>query len=436
MFWYLRRELGRVFDHRGSWEDFQDRLAKAGKNATRAGREGRNIYADFAFKYVADERNLYAAMMHLRECGGWAAGPDGITHSEFPDDPARWAGCRYLRDQIKDQSWKPSGYRIKRIPKASGTGIRKIAIQNLDERVVCRAVKQALDPILDPIFSRNSFGFRPRLNRSHALQRAWELAQAQGRYVWVNADIADAFDHVPLQTVLDFFAHHLPSDELQVFLAKCLHMKKRKMGLLQGSPLSPLCLNLFLHHKLDQAWRRRCNRIPLIRYADDILILAKSRREAKKARGSLDYLLQAAGMRLKVTDEPDFCDLRAGDRATFLGFDCGLVDGSPSTIVARKSIERLKDHLLELAQDENAAKAAFVRLRGWFKSQGPAYSKPHARAVVREIVSCLKQIGVARVKVGTEHTEAFPLGRQRDWIAIWQLAHEKWLDRVGRHERP
>lgn len=206
------------------------------------------------------------------------------------------------------------------------------------------------------------------------------------------------------------------------------------MGLLQGSSLSPLCLNLFLHHKLDRAWQRRYRRIPMIRYADDILLLARSLREAKKARKNLDYLVQAAGMRLKVTDEPVVCDLRAGERATFLGFDCGLAKGSQSVRVPRKSVERLKDKLLELDGDRNAPQAALYRLAGWFLEQGPAYSKEQARPVVREIVSCLKQLGIARKKVET--VAAFPLGRQRDWLNLWKAANEQWQKRVGRHERP
>lgn len=436
----LEWSLRRVTKHHGTWKDFKWRLASAAKKAVLAGPEGRKRYAKRALKMIADERNMFLAMEHIRTFGGGAPGLNGVTFEDYPDESCRWAQCRDLRDAImekkilvdgewqKRESYRPGDVRPKKVPKASGEGWRTISIQNLEDRVVCRGVKQVLEPILDPMFTPNSFGYRPRRNRSHAMLRAIDVALSQRRLVWVRADIKDAFDHVPLQPVLDLIQRHLPSEELQRFLGRCLYGDQRKLGLLQGSSFSPLCLNLYLHHKLDRAWRKRCPQIPLIRYADDIVLLARSLREAKKARQSLDYLVTSAGMNLKVTDDLSVCNLRRGERATFLGFDCGLVDGQIDVTVAQHSIEKLKDRLLELEGDPNAPKAAKKRLDDWFASQAAAYSERHARSIVREFVRCLREIRIDRKTV-----DDVPLGRQRDWLAKWEQSHKKWLKQVKRY---
>lgn len=130
-------------------------------------------------------------------------------------------------------------------------------------------------------------------------------------------------------------------------------------------------------------------------------------------------------MTLKVTGDPVVYDLRSGERSTFLGFDCGLVKDQVDVTVARRSIEKLKNRLLELDGDPNAPRAAATRLLEWFVSQAPAYSKPHARRIVREFVNCLREIRIARKKIGD-----VPLGRQRDWLEDWQRLHNEWSKRV------
>ena len=260
--------------HRGDREYFRWRLADVAETAAKAGQEGRKRYAAHALKLIADDRNLYWALEHLHRYGGGAPGPDGMTLQDVVDESSRWAMCRALRDDIKNQRYVPGDIRKKTIPKCSGKGTRTITIQNLEDRVVYRGAKQVLEPILDPMFLANSFGYRPGQDRSHALVQAIELTQSEKRFVWVQGDIADAFDNVPLGTVFDLFKQHLPSQALEELIRRCLYVGQGTKGLLQGSSLSPLCLNLYLHHKLDGPWQKRCPKIPLIRYADDILLLA------------------------------------------------------------------------------------------------------------------------------------------------------------------
>ncbi len=423
----LDKLLRILWRHRGDWHDYSVRLHPVAEEAIRTGAEGLEVYANNALKMIADERNLYSALNHMALKGGNAPGPDGMTISELSNESDRWTYCRSLRDALKDQSYKPGEVCHTVIPKSSGDGFRTIAIQNLHGRIVCRGIKQVLEPVIDPIFGPNSFGYRPGRDRSHMLLRAIEIARAENRLVWCKADIANAFENVPLRPVLELLKHRLPSNALHDLLAKCLGVKRSRKGLLQGSSISPLCLNLFLHHKLDLAWQKRYPNLQLLRFADDILIPARNEREAKKSLRNLDHLLRSTGMSRKISVHPDFADLRCGDRITMLGFDCGLVNDKFDVTIGTASLRKFRYGLIEHSGSPFAAEDAACDVYQWLKAQAPAYSKRHARGVVRAIVERLKDIGVASRTVG-----GIKLGRQRDWLEYWQHFHAVWRKSVAK----
>src|SRR5262249_2770524 len=153
--------------------------------------------------------------------------------------------------------------------------------------------------LLDPQFDPLSFGFRPGpAPHLRALATASRLARQLGAWVWLAVDLKDAFTSVPLNRLLDVVKKYLPTDELIAFL-KTVVISERVQGLRQGGPLSPLLLNLYLHHHLDRKWRASQPDVPLIRYADDLLLLCESPEEAAQAYDDLKDLLQPTGMVIK-----------------------------------------------------------------------------------------------------------------------------------------
>src|SRR5205823_8229903 len=153
----------------------------------------------------------------------------------------------------------------------------------------------------------------------HALALADRLTHDKGRDVWVAADIRDAFGSVPINRLLDIVRVYLPDDGLLCFLKAILGGAKNP-GLRQGGPLSPLLLNLYLHHHLDRKWRRLHPDVPLLRYADDILLMCRTQAEARKAHDDLVELLLPAGMLVKGDRKSDVVTLTPERPALWLGF--------------------------------------------------------------------------------------------------------------------
>src|SRR5262249_43629189 len=145
------------------------------------------------------------------------------------------------------------------------------------------------------------------------------LTRSQRRWVWVAEDVRDAFLHVPVPRLLQIAQKYLPDERLMGLLSVVLPAQKLP-GVRQGGPASPLALNLYLHDRLDYPWCQDQPRWPLIRVADDLLVLCRTARQARQAYAELHGRLQSAGMALKGTVETAVSDLAAGDSADWLGF--------------------------------------------------------------------------------------------------------------------
>ena len=141
----------------------------------------------------------------------------------------------------------------------------------------------------------------------------------QDRRFWVVGDVRDAFGRLPLNRLLDVVRFYLPDDKLVRFVETVLGTGKRR-GVRQGGPMSPLMLNLYLHHVLDYPWSRAVPGVPLLRYSDDILVLADSRAEAVQAHDRLSRMLLSAGMPLKAEPGPAVRVLNRRHPVEWLGY--------------------------------------------------------------------------------------------------------------------
>jgi hypothetical protein len=104
-------------------------------------------------------------------------------------------------------------------------------------------------------------------------------------------------------------------------------------------------LNVYLNHFLDRPWRQCQPRTPMIRVADDLLVLCQTHAEAELAHDELVRLLEPAGMPLKGTRETTICDLRGGQKADWLGFTVGEAPQGLSIEIAARAWKRLAQHL-------------------------------------------------------------------------------------------
>jgi RNA-directed DNA polymerase len=314
-----------VVRHRGDRYDFLERHHRQARLVRRVGRQAFAKIAPSLRRRIADERTLRIGWDDLEQNGGQAPGPDGDRYEDF-DDAGVWEQCRWLRDRIRAGEYRPTKERICWISKGPGRGRRPLVIQSIYDRVVQRAAVLIVQPFLDPLFDPYSFGFRPRRSRLHALALAERFFLEQKRCVWVTADVKDAFSRVPLHRLLDIVRKYLVAADVVRLIGKVITGSK-VAGLRQGGCLSPLLLNLYLHHVLDRTWRKCHPDIPLIRYADDLFLLCRSVRQANDAYASLVDLLQPAGMLLKGDQNTAMRKLSAEQPVDWMGFRIEEVQG-------------------------------------------------------------------------------------------------------------
>ena len=228
--------------------------------------------------------------------GGRTAGVDGWTALRFQ---RHWE--RHLWDLIADvraNRYKPSPLRIITIPKRKG-GSRRLGIPTLRDRILQRAALQVLSPRWDRQFLSCSYGYRP--NRS-LLQAVGAILRYRDRgLIWVlDADIDDFFNSVDLAILWGLIQKKVNEASVLRLLRQWLDIgvvhPHTQTGIAQGTPISPLFSNLFLH---EMDWRLVQARFTLVRYADDFIILGREREQVARARAFTAEILADLKLRFE-----------------------------------------------------------------------------------------------------------------------------------------
>jgi hypothetical protein len=395
-----------------------DRLAA---HAVQQGRRGIRDLAPDLLKLISEPKVLRAAWDHNALKGGEAPGHDGRRYSDYSNSEV-WALCRALCAAIRDGRYQPQRERIVWHDKTSGTGKRPIVLLALPDRVVQRAITMILQPLLDPYFDPHSFGYRPKKGHLRALATAECLAR-NDHLVWVTHDIKSAFEHVSIPRLMDVLRGYFPDDDLLGFLQRALTSRRFK-GLRQGGSASPVMLNLYLDHFLDRRWRRSHPRIPLLRFADDILILCYSADEALTVDSELRRILRPTGMKLKASVAEAIHDLAAGDHATWLGFQISKSGMRFAKQLTDRSWAKLRKNL-ELAHKKTGSQLrAEQTIESWLKARGPAYGWSLREQVCQRVFRTARRYGFEEIPCRDE------------LIDVWQAGYAHWrtLRKKIKHE--
>jgi retron-type reverse transcriptase len=360
-----------VIRHRGSANDFLPKYRRLAAQAVAEKRAGLRAIAPKLLWLIADQRTLFAAWQYLAANGGSAPGPDGYRYDDFSRTDV-WHLCRNLRDEIRSGQYAVGPERVRRIRKASGRGWRPLVIQSIFDRVVQRAAVEIIQPLLDPLFDPLSFGYRPGRGPLRALLAA-ERACLDGRLgVWVSADLADAFTNVPIGRPMPIVRAYFPDNRLVGFIEATARTNKIP-GLRQGGPLSPLLLNLYLHHLLDRKWRRLCPDTPLFRFADDLLVMCQRPAQARAAYRYLDRLLQPTGLRLKEKEADAVKWLSRSEPVKWMGFGIRLAGDDLRYTVTDHAWASLAERFDEAQAKANSPMAAAASLFGWLADKAPCF---------------------------------------------------------------
>ena len=199
--------------------------------------------------------------------------------------------------------YPPPVWRVE-IPKSSG-GIRKLGIPTVGDRIAQMVVKMELEPVLEPLFHRESYGYRPKRSAYNALQAC---RQNCWHTDWVvDLDIKNFFDAIDHEKLMRAVRKHAREPWVVLYIERWLtapvahqdgRLEARTQGTPQGGVISPLLANLFLHYAFDDWVKKRWPGIAFERYADDAVCHCKTRREAECFLESLHRRFAECGLTL------------------------------------------------------------------------------------------------------------------------------------------
>ena len=251
---------------------------------------------------VLDRDNLNRAYKRVKANKG-ACGVDGMTIEEAL--PWLKEHREELLESIRSGKYKPSPVRRVEIPKDNG-GKRQLGIPTVIDRIIQQAIAQVLIPIYESKFSNGSYGYIPHRSAKDAILKVKEYAD-EGYKFAVCLDLSKYFDTLNHELLMNMLRQNIKDKRLIDLIKKYLKSGVMENGIVmrtdegspQGGNLSPLLANIYLD-KFDKEFEGRG--VKVIRYADDIILLAKSIRAAERLLGtSTEYLEKK--LKLKVNTE-------------------------------------------------------------------------------------------------------------------------------------
>ncbi len=248
------------------------------KVVERAQREPEGRFHSLA--HLIDVPALERAYHRLRKDA--AVGVDGITKEAYGKELD--ANLEDLHERLRSKRYRHQPLRRVNIPKGKGRR-RPIGISALEDKIVQDAVREVLEAIYEQDFLDCSYGFRPGRS-AHDAVRALDRAVYQGKVSWIlEADIVSFFDSLDRTKLKEMLQIRVADGSLLRLVGKCLHVgvldgeeySEPELGTTQGSVLSPLLGNIYLHYVLDVWFERDVKprlrgAATLIRYADDFVI--------------------------------------------------------------------------------------------------------------------------------------------------------------------
>ncbi len=375
-----------------------------------------------------------------------AAGVDAVSLSTFEKDLED--NLYKIWNRMSSGSYFPPPVRRVEIDKKEGGAKRVLGVPTVADRVAQTVAKQYLEPIVEPVFHPDSYGYRPGKSAHDALattrKRCW-------RKDWVlDLDIRGFFDHLDWDLVMQAVRHHTDSAWLLLYVERWLRVPmqnrdgelvERTAGTPQGGVISPLLANLFLHYAFDAWMSRNYPHAEFERYADDIVVHCASYEEAENLLAAIRERLSQCRLELhpkktKIVYCKD--DTRTGkhehEEFDFLGYTFrprlvrsrwGKFFVSFSPAVSEKSAvtirARMRSWFITWTRNapwlERLAERANPSLRGWLHYFG-RFNR----------TQCVRVLGYFHRIAATWACRIYKRFRRRRWDAI------QWLDRIARRD--
>src|SRR5947209_9584520 len=357
---------GREVDARWEWTEpsvWTERMLDALERGVKGGK-----WYSLIDKVYAQE-TLAAAWKRVKRNRG-SAGVDRETIDDF----ACRAETRLARlaQQIEGDTYEPKPIRRTWIPKMGSSELRPLGIPTVTDRIAETALRMTIEPIFEKKFMECSYGFRPKRSTKDALRRVQQHLDA-GRTFVVDIDIQKYFDTIDHGLLMEEVKKEVSDGRVLRMIEKSLSrgvMETTKSyaaleeGTPQGSVISPLLANIFLH-PVDEAMTRAGYEV--VRYADDCVVMCQTRQEAERAMRRMQELIAERRLTLHP-EKTKLIDATAPGAFDFLGYHFEQGRRTPR----KKSLRKLKDAVREHTRRANGhsleriIEMLNVILRGWF----------------------------------------------------------------------
>jgi len=376
------------------------------------------------------------------KANGGSPGIDGITIKDF--ESRLEEELAQLRAELLDWSYKPSPVRKVEIPKPNG-GIRVLGVPCLRDRVVQAGLKQLLEPIFDPTFSKSSYGFRPGKNQKEAIESAKAFVQ-EGKEFVVDIDLSKFFDRINHDRLIHRVRLKVQDKRILRLIGTMLrsgishdgNVESTLEGTTQGSPLSPLLSNIVLD-EMDKELESRG--LSFCRFADDCNIFVSSQKAADRVMVSVTKLLEKK-MKLVVNQEKSKVDHCSNVKFLGMTIIAGVIT---LTVISSLSMNRAMEKLKELIPQRSSQpiEKVIADYNQWYRGWSSYYemtSKPqqfkklesHARRRMRSrlirnlkrpkyMVRFLKKNGANPRTLNRIYT------CHKSW---WALSHDRAFEKI------
>jgi group II intron reverse transcriptase/maturase len=254
-----------------------------------------------AKSYEIAKREVWQAYKRVKANGG-AAGADGVTLEQFAQDLGR--NLYRIWNRLSSGSYFAPPVKRVEIPKEDGK-VRPLGIPTVADRIAQMVVKNRLEPQLEPLFDKSSYGYRPGRSAHDAVRQARRQCW---QHDWVlDLDIQGFFDNLDWALLMKAVRKHSKWAWMELYIQRWLQadvilpdgqVQTRQRGTPQGGVISPLLANLFLHYAFDGWMRRHHPGVPFERYADDIICHCDSKAQAEELRAQLERRLGECGLQL------------------------------------------------------------------------------------------------------------------------------------------
>jgi RNA-directed DNA polymerase len=300
-----------------------------------------------------------------------APGIDGVSIQDFETNLDE--ELSRLQQELSNWTYQPSPVRRVEIPKPDGKGIRLLGIPTVRDRVVQTTLKLLLEPIFEPHFSPNSYGFRPGRSQHQAVHAAQQIVNSGKPYV-VDIDLSKFFDRIHHDRLIARMGQKISDKRILRLVGIMLRsgvmingvVNPSKEGAMQGGPLSPLLSNIVLD-ELDQELERRG--LEFCRFADDCNIFVKSQKAAERVMEKVSQFIEKK-LKLKVNQEKS--QVALSDKVKFLGFT--VVNGTIA--IAHKALQTAMDKVKTLTPrgTHKMLEPTLAKINEWYVGWSNYYS--------------------------------------------------------------